>query len=237
MNYSELLSSYIKNSKMSLSEISDKLKEMGFSTDKTYLSKLQNGKIPAAGGKLNNALAKILNGDETKLEVLAYIDKSPESIKSILSNFDNEVLEMLLDLNRKYPNGTLDLLGDNDIGIEYSTDLERIKEHFIEISTRLLKSGESEFINDITIQDLKDQFNGYLDFEKYESEIRNHLQSNGLDFTIKFIMKLIYSESSKKNEPYINIQDPELLQWYTSLPTNDEKKLKKLKSLWEMIDD
>lgn len=80
MNYSILLKSAIDNSRLSLSEISSELKELGFSADKTYLSKLQNGRIPPASNKLNEAIAKILNVDALELKVAAYREKIPKDV-------------------------------------------------------------------------------------------------------------------------------------------------------------
>lgn len=80
MNYSEMLKVAIKNSRLSLHEISCELKELGFSADKTYLSKLQNGRIPPASNKLNEALARILQVDALDLKVAAYREKIPKEI-------------------------------------------------------------------------------------------------------------------------------------------------------------
>ena len=80
MNYSVLLKSAIDNSRLSLNEISLELKELGFSADKTYLSKLQNGRIPPASNKLNEALAKILHVDALELKVAAYREKIPKDV-------------------------------------------------------------------------------------------------------------------------------------------------------------
>ncbi|WP_312145551.1 XRE family transcriptional regulator [Lysinibacillus capsici] len=80
MIYSELLKSAINNSRLSLNEISQELKESGFSADKTYLSKLQNGRIPPASNKLNEALAKILHIDALELKVAAYREKIPQDV-------------------------------------------------------------------------------------------------------------------------------------------------------------
>jgi len=80
MIYSVLLKSAIDNSRLSLSEISHELREFGFSADKTYLSKLQNGRIPPASNKLNEALADILDVDALELKVAAYREKIPKDV-------------------------------------------------------------------------------------------------------------------------------------------------------------
>ncbi|WP_277547573.1 S24 family peptidase [Brevibacillus laterosporus] len=84
MTYAELLSSYIEKSNLSLSQISNALKEKGFSTDKGYISKLQNNKIPPAGEDLSRALAEITGGDSQKLIMAGYVSKAPEEIQPLI---------------------------------------------------------------------------------------------------------------------------------------------------------
>ncbi|WP_205590217.1 LexA family protein [Brevibacillus laterosporus] len=95
MTYAELLSSYIEKSNLSLSQISNALKEKGFSTDKGYISKLQNNKIPPAGEELSRALAEITGGDPDLLNIAAYIEKAPVIIRPLikwyLENWDTFV--------------------------------------------------------------------------------------------------------------------------------------------------
>lgn len=228
---------------MSLSEISQKLKEKGFSTDKTYLSKLQNGKIPAAGEKINTALAEILNGDATMLELLAFVDKSPDIIKLVLTNFDKEFLELLAELMKKYPEIPIDLLGTNILNIEYPEEIQKINNHSHEIIFKLLSSGQSDYINELTLISLKEKFDGLLNFKKHENSIRETLKNKGLESTINLINTLISSDiiSRKllytKNESNVQIKDTELLEWYQSLPRAGEKKLRKLRAIWEMMQD
>ncbi|UFU00333.1 hypothetical protein KO561_05120 [Radiobacillus kanasensis] len=90
MNYSELLRSFISSSGLSLSKISLLLKERGFSTDKGYLSKLQNGKIPPAGEELNRAIAEITGGDPEELITVAYLEKAPDNIKQIFQYVNSD---------------------------------------------------------------------------------------------------------------------------------------------------
>lgn len=81
-SYASLLKSYILNSGLSLTQISHELKNRGFSTDKGYISKLQNGKIPPAGEDLNRAIAKITEADPDDLILAAYLEKAPEEVKN-----------------------------------------------------------------------------------------------------------------------------------------------------------
>lgn len=236
MSYAELLKSYIEQSKMTLDEISKKISELGLTASKQYLSKLQNGKTPPASEKLNNALAEILDGDAMMLELWAYIDKSPDAVKALLSNFDNEVLEILVKLNEKYPNATIDLLGENEPDIENSEELKIIREHTSKVISDLIGSGKSDFFNEKTMLELKDRFDGLFEFDEYENEIRDTLKSKGFGYTVNFIEKLIYKDLSN-DELSLQIQDKGLLEWYLSLPNFGEKKLKKLKKLWDMMEE
>lgn len=82
MNYYELLKTYIKESGLSLSEISDKLKDHGYQVSKGYISQLQNGKTDnPATIELNRALAQVTGGDVEKLLTSALIEKAPPEIK------------------------------------------------------------------------------------------------------------------------------------------------------------
>jgi SOS-response transcriptional repressor LexA len=85
--YEELLNEYIKNSGLTLTDIGEELKKRGFSTDKSYLSKLRNGKIPPAGEDLNRALAEITGQDAEDLIVSAFLDKAPQKLKDIAEDF------------------------------------------------------------------------------------------------------------------------------------------------------
>ncbi|MED1790343.1 S24 family peptidase [Brevibacillus laterosporus] len=84
MTYAEILSSYIEKSGLSLSQISNALKDKGFATDKGYISKLQNNKIPPAGEELSKALAQVTGGDSEQLIIAGYIEKAPEEIRALL---------------------------------------------------------------------------------------------------------------------------------------------------------
>lgn len=65
---------------MSLSEICAKLQDRGFKTNKGYLSKLQNGKIPPAGDGLNDAISNVIGIDAVKLKTAAYRQRIPHDV-------------------------------------------------------------------------------------------------------------------------------------------------------------
>ncbi|WP_138756455.1 XRE family transcriptional regulator [Paenibacillus sinopodophylli] len=80
MKYSELLKNSIKKEKLTLNEISEQLENLGRKTNKIYISKLQNGKLPPASDNLNDVLAKILNIDPIELMTAAYREKIPPDV-------------------------------------------------------------------------------------------------------------------------------------------------------------
>ncbi|WMT41189.1 helix-turn-helix transcriptional regulator [Paenibacillus sp. D2_2] len=95
LSYSELLKKYIENSELSLSQIEVKLREKGLSTNKAYISKLQNGKLPPAGDEINKALAEVLGGDEEELILVSYAEKAP-ILKEIIDKLFDSFKIMLL---------------------------------------------------------------------------------------------------------------------------------------------
>lgn len=92
-DYASLLKNYITKSKLSLKTISDELKNRGFSTDKGYISKLQNGKIPPAGEEITRAIAEITGGDPEELILAGYLERAPEEVKDrLLTNTEQNTL-------------------------------------------------------------------------------------------------------------------------------------------------
>ncbi|ETT45251.1 hypothetical protein C162_21983 [Paenibacillus sp. FSL R7-269] len=89
MEYKELLKSYIDKSGLSLREIEEQMRIKGFSTNKAYISKLQNGVHPPAGEDITRALAEVTGGDIDALLLAGYIEKAPDEIKSILTEASN----------------------------------------------------------------------------------------------------------------------------------------------------
>lgn len=89
MEYKELLKKYILESGMSLREIEEEMKQRGFSSDKAYISKLQNGKLPPAGEDITRALAEVTSGDPEALLLAGYIEKAPNELKPMLAEASN----------------------------------------------------------------------------------------------------------------------------------------------------
>lgn len=153
-NYSGYLSKSIEHSTFTLSQISEKLREKGFSTDRTYLSKLKNGKIAPAGEEINNALVEILEIDPDKLLILAYLERAPSILKDLFYQFDN--LNQMIDLS-------LDKIFDKDFELSHIFSKEKI-DSFInegfhpyeksifreEIKNRLSIKEKWKFFNQLT---------------------------------------------------------------------------------------
>ncbi|ASA25391.1 transcriptional regulator [Paenibacillus donghaensis] len=78
--YTEKLQQYIRDSKLSLSQICKLLQSKGLKTEKSYLSKLQNGKLAPASDMMNKALAEVLSVDPVELMAAAYREKIPAEV-------------------------------------------------------------------------------------------------------------------------------------------------------------
>ncbi|MBT2601247.1 MULTISPECIES: helix-turn-helix transcriptional regulator [unclassified Oceanobacillus] len=87
MRYSEMIRTAINNSGMKLETISELVDlKIGTKPSIYYLSRIQNGKVPPAGEKLNIALSQILNIDYTDLRLAAYKEKIPNDVLEQLIN-------------------------------------------------------------------------------------------------------------------------------------------------------
>ncbi|MFF2016209.1 hypothetical protein [Paenibacillus sp. NPDC058177] len=84
MQYKDILKKYISDSGFSLSKIEERMREKGHSTNKSYISKLQNGVYPPAGEDITRALAEITGGDPQPLILAGYIEKAPPEIQDLL---------------------------------------------------------------------------------------------------------------------------------------------------------
>lgn len=81
MPYNKLLTKVIAESGYSISYIVEKCREKGKNIDKSYLSKLQNGRVPAPAEETSRIIANVCNVDERILVIEGYIDKAPKEIK------------------------------------------------------------------------------------------------------------------------------------------------------------
>ncbi|MGG3874716.1 hypothetical protein [Brevibacillus laterosporus] len=85
MKYADLLKKYIRESRLTLDEISEILNKLNLTASKQYLSKLQNGRTPPASDELNRALAEITGGDPEPLIISSFTEKAPEEVKKIFT--------------------------------------------------------------------------------------------------------------------------------------------------------
>ncbi|MER2107439.1 MAG: hypothetical protein ABS949_10920 [Solibacillus sp.] len=60
--------------------------------DKSYLSKLQNNKIPPASDKVNEAIANLLCIDPLELKAAAYVEKIPNDVLEKILNKKDQVI-------------------------------------------------------------------------------------------------------------------------------------------------
>jgi transcriptional regulator with XRE-family HTH domain len=89
MSYSETLSKMIKESGLSLREISELCKEGGQKVDPSYISKLQTGNQDPASEDVNRALALACDQDPEVLLYEAFMHKAPK----ILKDFHNQLFD------------------------------------------------------------------------------------------------------------------------------------------------
>ncbi|WP_256815810.1 LexA family transcriptional regulator [Cytobacillus sp. Bac17] len=82
-----MLQDAIQKNPLSLTEISNQLRNLGFSIDKAYLSRLKNSKIPPASEEINIALSKILSIDLDEFLWASYYEIAPNSLREILKEY------------------------------------------------------------------------------------------------------------------------------------------------------
>ncbi|MCG7317908.1 LexA family transcriptional regulator [Brevibacillus laterosporus] len=81
MNYYNTLADLIKNSGLTLKEISEKCRQLGVKIDPSYISKLQSKKQPPASEEINKALAEVCGGDIDNIVFLGHLERNPEYIR------------------------------------------------------------------------------------------------------------------------------------------------------------
>ncbi|MCR8981600.1 hypothetical protein [Brevibacillus laterosporus] len=149
MRYSDLLRQYIEKSNLSLTQISDSLRERGYSTHKGHISKLQNGKLPPASEDLSRALAEITGGDPDALIIAAYEEKAPDEVKKIFnemsraSELTNSTIKCFLTLITDNNGNLLDNIREDLIEELRKNGVVVVDEHFIRNSNELYELLES----------------------------------------------------------------------------------------------
>lgn len=88
MSYKEELSKIVKKSRMTLSEIAEKCKELGVDISPSYISRLQTGKQPPASDEVNKAIATACKSENPNILVyLGYIEKAPNYMLTFFDHF------------------------------------------------------------------------------------------------------------------------------------------------------
>lgn len=90
--YNKFLAFYVKKSGLTLREIANCCKIRGGKIDPSYISKLQNGRLPPPSEKVSRILAIVLNCDPNLLIYLGYIAKAPSIICERLHSNDAYLL-------------------------------------------------------------------------------------------------------------------------------------------------
>lgn len=81
MPYAKLLRRLISDTNYTNAEILRKCEEENVHIDKTYFSKIINGRVEPPDETKSRAIAKVIGVDERKLIIEGYIDKAPNEIK------------------------------------------------------------------------------------------------------------------------------------------------------------
>ena len=101
LSYHETLSRIIKNSGLTLRDLSEKCKEeYNLRIDPSYLSKLQSGKQSPASDEVNITIAKVCDADVEELLFEAYMEKAPDSIKLFMKNMINYFRKMTIAMSK-----------------------------------------------------------------------------------------------------------------------------------------
>lgn len=113
--YHQLLGEYIEQSGLTITELAKRLKESGLNTDRTYLSRLKNNTTPPASEELNKNIAEITGNDSEELIFLAYLEKSPEKLKSYVENAHQLEMQLDFEIAISFMDDNSFLLGKNKV--------------------------------------------------------------------------------------------------------------------------
>lgn len=94
MSYSSILKQLVTESKLTYAEIIEECKKYGTSIDKSYLSKLVNGKISPPSNDVSHAFEKVFNVQKDTLIVEAYFDKAPKQVKQFIKGTKDDIFDL-----------------------------------------------------------------------------------------------------------------------------------------------
>lgn len=99
MTYAEMLDDMIKNSELSLRQISKRCEDLKLKITPSYISQLKNGKLPPPSEEVSLILAKICGSDkQAHLVFQGYMEKAPEMVREYMlasSSLNKAMLESL----------------------------------------------------------------------------------------------------------------------------------------------
>ena len=154
MSYSKLLKKLAVESGYTSTEIIEKCKENGVNIDKSYYSKILNGKLSAPSEDYSRIFAKVLGVDERLLVLEGYLDKAPKEVVECL----NKIKELMINTSLKvYENEFANLDLENIVN-EIPTSNFIIEILDVDISTGmtdLIKlSNKNEDDIDVTLSEI-----------------------------------------------------------------------------------
>ena len=150
MSYSKLLKKLAVESGYTSTEIIEKCKENGVNIDKSYYSKILNGKLPAPSEDYSRIFAKVLGVDERLLVLEGYLDKAPKEVVECL----NKIKELMINTSLKVYENEFDNLDLENIVNELSTSnfIVEILDADINTKTNNLMKISNKNENDINIK-------------------------------------------------------------------------------------
>ncbi|KIL45730.1 LexA family transcriptional regulator [Jeotgalibacillus soli] len=165
MRYNDLLNKYIKQSQLSLREISRRSKDKGHSVSQAYISQLLKGDTPPPSKEVSIVIAEITGGDPDNLLLAAYLEKAPDHMKEFFNNFDVENYRLL------------------------NNTLNNMKESVYENEEEFVKDRRKSYYDNCP-DDLKEEFlektdtpEKFLNFTKKPNKIMTAIYKNlGFDF-------------------------------------------------------
>lgn len=122
MNYSELLSSYIESSGLTLDQIVDRCKQRGVEIHPTYISKLRKGLRPAPSEEISKALAESLGQNPDDLILAGHLERTPTPIAEKHFEHEEVLNSIILPALEKLKNND-ELLRDLLAGTEQNVEL------------------------------------------------------------------------------------------------------------------
>ena len=154
MSYSKLLKKLAVESGYTSTEIIEKCKENGVNIDKSYYSKILNGKLPAPSEDYSRIFAKVLGVDERLLVLEGYLDKAPKEVVECL----NKIKELATGLSLKVYKNEFDNTDLENIVNELSTSKFIIELLNVDINTKMTDfiklSNKNEDDIDVTLSEV-----------------------------------------------------------------------------------